>query len=96
MNNRIPCPFCHCDKTSVKPVWKKYWFVACDNCKAGGPVRKTPEEAEEAWNERRYEPTTRRIIRGERNTHYAWCETGKHPMNPFGEYCERCGRKVVE
>lgn len=49
-----PCPFCGNPlQMKVKPVWHgQYRFVACPKCKAGGPVRKTEEEAIAAWNMR--------------------------------------------
>lgn len=50
--DRPKCPFCGSARWRVKPVWNTYFFVACDNCKAGGPIRPTAEEAEEAWKER--------------------------------------------
>ena len=50
-----PCPFCGKTDQKVKPVWKYYYFVACLNCKAAGPVRKEEEEAIAAWNERQEE-----------------------------------------
>ena len=46
------CPFCGSDDLRVKPVWKTWHFVACNNCKAGGPVRKTETEAIEAFEQR--------------------------------------------
>jgi Lar family restriction alleviation protein len=46
------CPFCGGNVLRVKPVWKTWHFVACNGCKAGGPVRKTAEEAVRAWNGR--------------------------------------------
>ena len=46
------CPFCGSDDLRVKPVWKTWHFVACNNCKAGGPVRKTEAEAIEAFEQR--------------------------------------------
>ena len=47
-----PCPFCgHIDLT-VKNVWQTYKFVACNTCKAGGPVRKNEQEAIKAWDVR--------------------------------------------
>ena len=46
------CPFCGSDDVRVKPVWKTWHFVACNNCKAGGPVRKTEAEAIEAFGQR--------------------------------------------
>lgn len=94
-SGRKPCPFCHSKHSTIKPVWKTKRFVACDDCKAGGPIRDTVEEAEQAWNDR-YEPNTRRIIKGDDETQYAWCEAGEHPMNPTGSYCQECGRKVTE
>lgn len=47
-----PCPFCGSERTKVKPVWKEYHFVACLDCRAGGPVRRDENEAIEAWNRR--------------------------------------------
>lgn len=47
-----PCPFCKGKRHQVRTVWQTYKFVACLNCKAGGPVRKTEEEAIDAWNDR--------------------------------------------
>lgn len=49
---RVPCPFCNSVSTRVKTVWQTYKFVACDGCKAGGPIRKTEREAVDAWNSR--------------------------------------------
>lgn len=46
------CPFCGSTRYRVKPVWKTYFFVACLDCKAGGPVRRNEEEAIAAWNGR--------------------------------------------
>ena len=46
------CPFCGSSDLKVKPVWKTYRFVACQKCKAGGPVCKTEEEALAAFNRR--------------------------------------------
>lgn len=46
------CPFCGSLRYRVKPVWKTYRFVACLDCKAGGPVCRTDDEAIEAWNRR--------------------------------------------
>lgn len=46
------CPFCGSTHQRVKPVWKTYWFVACDCCKAGGPVAKTKDDAIGMWNAR--------------------------------------------
>ena len=50
--NHKPCPFCGGTSQTVKVVWKSWHFVACDICKAGGPVRKTQEEAIQAWKDR--------------------------------------------
>ena len=47
-----PCPFCGSLNLQAKPVWKYYVFVACLNCKAAGPVRKTETDAWAAWSER--------------------------------------------
>lgn len=58
------CPFCKGENLKVKPVWKTYRFVACSDCKAGGPVRKTEEEAVAAWNERAVE-TCRMYVAGD-------------------------------
>lgn len=51
-NGMKPCPFCGGTETKVKPVWKDYRFVACQSCKAAGPVMKTEQEAVDAWNDR--------------------------------------------
>lgn len=47
------CPFCGSRNLKVKPVWKTHRFVACLDCKAGGPVRISEEAAVEAFNARR-------------------------------------------
>ena len=52
MNEDKTCPFCGSDDLTVKPVWKTYRFVACNKCKAGGPVCKTEEQAIAAFNHR--------------------------------------------
>lgn len=46
------CPFCGSTRTRVKKVWETYRFVACQDCKAGGPVMASPELAVKAWNRR--------------------------------------------
>lgn len=54
------CPFCGCASlTTAKEnpnaemgeafAW---WYVSCDGCMAQGPLEKTKEEAEAAWNRR--------------------------------------------
>lgn len=50
------CPFCGGRRQTVRPVWERYWywFVACNNCRAAGPVAKSQDEAWRLWNERRY------------------------------------------
>lgn len=40
------CPFCGSRNLTVKPVWQRYRFVACNDCKGAGPVAK---DADEAW-----------------------------------------------
>lgn len=100
MSERKPCPFCGSNKSTVKPVWKTYWFVACSDCKAGGPIRKTPEEAEEAWNER-CEQTCRCV----QETDFAPIFYYEHTLSCGHKtalrertlnYCPVCGAKVVD
>jgi len=52
MSNLESCPFCGSNELKVKNVWQTYKFVACNACKAGGPVRKDEKEAIGAWNKR--------------------------------------------
>lgn len=47
-----PCPFCKSANVQPKRIWSKYFFIACNSCKAGGPVCKTEDEAWNAWNYR--------------------------------------------
>ena len=49
---KVDCPFCGSHELSVKNVWQTYKFVACNSCKAGGPVRKNEQDAIKAWNTR--------------------------------------------
>lgn len=100
MIDKKPCPFCGSEKSTVKPVWKTYWFVACSDCKAGGPIRKTPEDAEEAWNER-CEPTCHSVDEIEDGPFWVneYTLSCGHETTVYGRkpnYCPVCGRKVVD
>lgn len=82
------CPFCGGTNLRVKPVWKTYRFVACQDCKAGGPVAKTDERAIELWNERsRSADKTCHAIFGE-------CSECKWPLSDFASYCPHCGARI--
>lgn len=54
--NHNHCPFCGSIDLAPKNVWSTFKFIACGNCKAGGPVRKTEEQAWEAWDARVVRP----------------------------------------
>lgn len=45
------CPFCGSRRLRIKPVWKTWWFVACE-CKAAGSPGRTLEDAWANWNHR--------------------------------------------
>lgn len=46
------CPFCGKKEFLKGYTGKHLRYVACDNCGCEGPLRKTWEEAKEAWNQR--------------------------------------------
>lgn len=55
------CPFCGCaslttvteaPSCSADGTLLLWWYVSCDGCMAQGPLEKTKEEAEAAWNRR--------------------------------------------
>lgn len=53
MCEHMGCPWCGGHDIKVKPLWGgKYRFVACETCRAAGPVAKTDEEALRLWDER--------------------------------------------
>lgn len=52
---KAACPFCGSHRLKVKPVWDKYRFVACLDCKGAGPVSRSEEGAILLF-ERRSEP----------------------------------------
>lgn len=101
MNDLKPCPFCGHTESTVRPVWK-YWSVGCNNCAMGGPVRDTPEEAEDAWNER-YQLTCRNgqiDFWGEdydENDGFECTHCG-YLNEAMGEpdFCPECGAKVIK
>lgn len=53
MSDMEACPFCGGRNQQIKPLWERYFFVACNNCRAAGPAGKTQEDAVLLWNERR-------------------------------------------
>lgn len=46
-----PCPFCGSSKIEIERVITMSW-VACRDCQAIGPARKTAHEAVDGWNTR--------------------------------------------
>ena len=46
------CPFCGSRNLAVKPLWQKYRFVACQRCKAAGPIGINGEDAKDKWDHR--------------------------------------------
>jgi hypothetical protein len=49
----LPCPFCESEnaRRPMQDVFCK-WIVGCEDCGAEGPQAETPEEANDAWNQR--------------------------------------------
>lgn len=48
------CPYCGGNSFKVKPLWKgEYHFVACNECKAAGPIAKDPDECVRLFNTRK-------------------------------------------
>jgi len=45
-----PCPFC--GERMVEIIGHTQFFVRCEGCRVWGPVRKTRDQAMQAWNER--------------------------------------------
>lgn len=89
---RVFCPFCGHDTLKVKPVWRSFRFVSCDNCKAAGPVKKSEPEAWAAWATR-YVPSGKPVL----------CDDGTVECSKCGgvldgmaeEYCPHCGIEYV-
>ena len=49
-----PCPFCGSpDPQPIRETPSAYTIVVCQECGAQGPSAKTPEEAIEAWKQRK-------------------------------------------
>lgn len=104
MSELLPCPHHEDAIYPRQAIWKNDGFCLaiyrCPECgwsfsDTGKTKEAAIDSAARGWNTR-WEPTTRRIIKGDDETRYAWCEAGEHEMNPTGEYCEHCGRKVVK
>jgi len=56
------CPFCGSRNMQIKDVWKTFKFVACNDCKAGGPVKKTEEDAMKAFMNRAPYPKPKPVV----------------------------------
>lgn len=97
------CPFCGGRDLAAKPVWVKFWFIACNDCKAAGPVAPTPDEAWRAWRGRQPLRTCRMNlvylydeegVEGIECDECGWCEA--HDWgDPLPSYCTGCQAKVV-
>ena len=53
----LTCPFCGKDETVLltlagKEDASRHYAVLCRSCRARGPVRESPAEANESWRER--------------------------------------------
>ncbi len=52
MGKALPCDICHDDsKLTFKHYSDKEYWVNCDRCGRIGPVKSSPSEAGDAWNE---------------------------------------------
>lgn len=107
VNDIKPCPFCGGMETKVKPVWKDYRFVACQSCKAAGPVMKTKQEAVQAWNDRAAVAPQQAVPNAEQLRSIAgklryWCAMHypaimPDPMQYIGEVCgAQPGDRILE
>ena len=57
MEKALKCKCCGNDDTlQFKHIGPFNWWVHCDECGATGPVKPTPTEAGQAWNEEQVKP----------------------------------------